>query len=191
MWEPQHLTTVWASMSCWRDTFTLLTCIRILRQKDFISSASINIYFTGLSLMTKKWYIYIYTHTHTHTHTNTQTQIYTWCKYHPISIHAVFEILERCRIAHQLCIFFHNGAISSVSPTKPPRQWNTSNRIMHGGGGIQNWPALRGVETRRAREESGQIGEGIAPSPGISKVRITSRDNVLTNHIQSSYDIIG
>jgi hypothetical protein len=25
MWEPQHLTTLWASTACYRDTFTLLT----------------------------------------------------------------------------------------------------------------------------------------------------------------------
>jgi hypothetical protein len=25
MWEPQHLTTLWVSTACYRDTFTLLT----------------------------------------------------------------------------------------------------------------------------------------------------------------------
>jgi hypothetical protein len=29
MWEPQHLTTLWASTGCYRDTFTLLLVIKI------------------------------------------------------------------------------------------------------------------------------------------------------------------
>jgi hypothetical protein len=42
MWEPQHLTTQWASTACYRDTFTLLftACVYTLhstRQLDKLS----------------------------------------------------------------------------------------------------------------------------------------------------------
>jgi hypothetical protein len=41
--------------------------------------------------------------------------------------------------------------------------------------------ALKRVETRRAREGSGQFSECIAPSLGIFMMRIMSRDNIRTN----------
>jgi hypothetical protein len=41
MWEPQHLTTLWASTACYRDSFTLLPLIQKIKRTTFLVTCSL------------------------------------------------------------------------------------------------------------------------------------------------------
>jgi hypothetical protein len=43
MWEPQHLTTLWASMACYRDSLTLQVKGGEQRAKEYFDFSSLGI----------------------------------------------------------------------------------------------------------------------------------------------------